>query len=54
MRGNYVYSTILAIPDYPFNASSQTVMYFSEQRAGSPPPIKAWFYPGDNYGHRFV
>jgi LPXTG-motif cell wall-anchored protein len=53
-RGNVVYSTILAIPDYRVNATSKTVMYFSEQRAGSPPPIKAWFYPGDNYGQRFV
>jgi len=54
MRGNHVYSTILALNDYRVNASSKTVMYFSEQKAGSAPPIKAWFYPGDNYGQRFV
>lgn len=54
LRGDHVYSTILAINDYRVNASSKTVMYFSEQKAGSPPPIKAWFYPGDNYGQRFV
>jgi hypothetical protein len=53
-RENHVYTTILAIPDYRVNASSKTVMYFSEQAAGSPPPVKAWFYPGDNYGQRFV
>jgi hypothetical protein len=53
-RGNRVYTTILAIPDYRLNASSKTVMYFSERPAGSPQAIKSWFYPGDNFGHRFV
>lgn len=53
-RGNRVYTTILAIPDYRLNATSKTVMYFSERPAGSPPAVKSWFYPGDNFGHRFV
>ena len=53
-RGDHVYTTILAIPDYRLNATSKTVMYFSERPAGHPPAIKSWFYPGDNYGHRFV
>ena len=49
-----VMSTILAIGDYRLNASSKTVMYFSESAAGSPVALKSWFYPGDNYGERFV
>jgi LPXTG-motif cell wall-anchored protein len=53
-RQNRVYSTILAIPDYRVNAASKTVMYFSERQAGSPVAIKSWFYPGDNFGQRFV
>jgi len=53
-RGDHVYSTILAIPDYRLNASSKTRMYFSERKAGSPAPLKSWFYLGDNFGHRFV
>src|SRR3954469_5217695 len=53
-RGDQVYTTILAIPDYRLNATSKTVMYFSERPAGHPPAIKSWFYPGDNFGHRFV
>lgn len=53
-RGNHIYSTILAIPDYRLNATSKTVMYFSERPSGTPPAIKSWFYPGDNFGHRFV
>jgi len=53
-RQNKVYSTILAIPDYRLNPTSKTVMYFSERKGGAPPAIKSWFYPGDNFGHRFV
>jgi len=54
LRGDHVYSTILALNDYRLNASSKTVMYFTESKTGTPPPIKAWFYPGDNFGQRFV
>src|SRR5437763_420525 len=53
-RGNQVYTTILAIPDYRLNATSKTVMYFSERPSGHPPAIKSWFYPGDNFGHRLL
>jgi hypothetical protein len=54
-RENHVYATILAIPDYRLNATSKTVMYFSETpRGGGPVPLKSWFYPGDNFGQRFI
>jgi len=53
-RGDKLYTTILAIPDYRLNATSKTVMYFSERPSGHPQAIKSWFYPGDNFGHRFV
>jgi hypothetical protein len=49
-----VMSTILTIGDYRLNASSKTVMYFSESPAGTPVALKSWFYPGDNYGNRFI
>jgi hypothetical protein len=49
-----VMSTIMAIGDYRLNASSKTVMYFSESPAGTPVALKSWFYPGDNYGNRFI
>jgi LPXTG-motif cell wall-anchored protein len=54
VREDKVYSTILAIPDYRVNASSKTIMYFTERKAGAPTAIKSWFYPGDNFGQRFV
>jgi hypothetical protein len=58
LRGSKTYATILAIADYRLNASSKTVMYFGEKGLGanadSAVAIKSWFYPGDNYGQRFV
>jgi hypothetical protein len=53
-RQDKVYTSILAINDYRLSASSKTVMYFSERKAGAPVAIKSWFYPGDNFGQRFV
>jgi hypothetical protein len=53
-RENTVYATVMTINDYRLNAGSKTVTYFSESAAGSPPAVKSWFYPGDNYGQRFV
>jgi hypothetical protein len=53
-RGDKTFATILAIPDYRVNATSKTVMYFGESPKGTPVAIKSWFYPGDNFGNRFV
>jgi len=53
-RGDQVLATILAIPDYRLSATSRTVMYFTERASGAPPAVKSWFYPGDNFGNRFV
>ncbi len=52
--GTHVYSTILAIPNYRLRATDKTVMTFRERPAGSPEAIKAWFYPGANWGEEFV
>jgi hypothetical protein len=54
VRENRLYTTVLAIPDYRLNPQSHTVMTFGEVGAGCPPAVKAWFYPGDNSGNRFV
>jgi hypothetical protein len=50
----HVFATILAIPNYRLKATDKTVMTFSERAAGDPQAIRAWFYPGDNYGQEFV
>jgi hypothetical protein len=51
---SHVYATILAIPNYRFRATGKTVMTFGERSTGSPQAIRAWFYPGDNWGQEFV
>jgi hypothetical protein len=51
---SHIYATILAIPNYRLKATDKTVMTFAERAAGDPQAIRAWFYPGDNWGQEFV
>lgn len=51
---SHVYATILAIPNYRLKATDRTVMTFAERAAGDPQAIRAWFYPGENWGQEFV
>jgi hypothetical protein len=50
----HLYGTFLAIPDYRIKPAGKTIITFEERPAGSPEAVKAWFYPGENYGHDFV
>ncbi len=49
-----VYATILAIPNYRLRATGKTVMTFRETPPGQPEVLRAWFYPGKNFGEEFV
>jgi hypothetical protein len=49
-----VYATILAIPNYRLKATGKTVVTFRERPAGQPEALRAWFYPGKNWGEEFV
>jgi hypothetical protein len=51
---NHLYGTFLAIPDYRLKPADKPIVTFEERSAGSPEAVKAWFYPGENYGHDFV
>jgi len=51
---SHLYATILAIPDYRLEPTGRTVINFEERAAQAPEAVKAWFYPGDNYGYEFV
>ena len=53
-RGDHVYATILAIPNYRLKSTDETVMTFRERAAGEPEALRAWFYPGNNWGQEFV
>jgi hypothetical protein len=51
---NHLIGTFLAIPDYRIQPADKPIITFEERPAGSPEAVKAWFYPGENYGHDFV
>jgi len=49
-----VLTTILAIPNYRLRATDKTVITFRERPVGEPVSLKAWFYPGHEWGEQFV
>jgi hypothetical protein len=49
-----IYATILAVPNYRLKATSKTVLTFRETPPGQPDVLRAWFYPGKNFGDEFV
>ncbi|HLY60873.1 MAG TPA: hypothetical protein VKV95_09005 [Terriglobia bacterium] len=51
---NHVFTTILAIPNYRLKPTDKTVMTFKERGEGKPEAIRAWFYPGHQWGEEFV
>lgn len=50
----HVITTILAIPNYRLEPTGKTVFQFWEVPAGQPRALRAWFYPGDNFGQEFA
>jgi hypothetical protein len=53
-RKDHIFASIIAIPNYRLEPTGKTVLTFYEVPAGQPQPVRAWFYPGDNYGQEFV
>jgi hypothetical protein len=52
---DHLYKIILAINNYRLNPTSDSVFKFGEERAnGAPQVLRAWFWPGDNFGQEFV
>lgn len=47
-------TTILAIPNYRLDPKGETVFTFWEMPPGQPRALRAWFYPGDNFGQEFA
>jgi len=50
----HVITTILAVPNYRLQPTGNTVLQYWEVPAGQPRALRAWFYPGDNFGQEFV
>jgi hypothetical protein len=51
---NHLYGTFLTIPNYRLQPAGKPIITFEERAAGAPEAVRAWFYPGENYGHEFV
>ncbi|MGA2713812.1 MAG: hypothetical protein ABSG41_11965 [Bryobacteraceae bacterium] len=52
--GKTVITTILAVPNYRLKPTGKSVFQFWETPAGQPQQMRAWFYPGDNFGQEFA
>jgi hypothetical protein len=52
--GTHIIATILAINNYRLEPTGETVMKFRETPGDAPEALRAWFYPGDNFGQEFV
>lgn len=50
---SHLIDTIIAIPDYRLQPTSNSQFVFWETPTGSVNALRAWFYPGDNYGQEF-
>jgi hypothetical protein len=47
-------TTVLAIPNYRLEPTGKTQFQFWETPPGQPKALRAWFYPGDNFGQEFA
>ncbi len=52
--GTHIFATILAINNYRLQPTGETVVKFVERSGDNPEALKAWFYPGDDFGQEFV
>jgi hypothetical protein len=50
----HLYGTFLAVADQRLQPSDRAIITFEERAGSSPEAVKAWFYPGEDYGHEFV
>jgi len=53
-REDQLYTTVLAIANYRLFPKDKTTFSFWETPRGNPVALKAWFFPGDNWGQEFV
>ena len=51
---SHIIATVLAINNYRLRPTGDTVVKFAERSGDNPEALKAWFYPGDNFGQEFV
>jgi LPXTG-motif cell wall-anchored protein len=50
---SHLIGTVMAIPNYRIQPTGSTHFTFWETPPGTAKAMRAWFYPGDNYGQEF-
>src|SRR5579862_1649745 len=53
-EGTHLVTKVMAVPNLRLRPTGKTVFQFWETPAGQPKALRAWFYPGDNFGQEFV
>jgi hypothetical protein len=53
-RQSQILATVNTSPTFRQEPPDKTIIVFYEAPAGQPEPIKAWLYPGDQYGREFI
>jgi hypothetical protein len=49
-----IVTTVFGIPNERLRPTGKSVFAFWETPAGQPKALRAWFYPGDNFGQEFA
>jgi hypothetical protein len=49
----HLITTVMAIPNYRIQPTGKSRFMMWETPAGNPRALRAWFYPGDNFGQEF-
>jgi len=50
---SHIIDTVMAIPNYRLQPTGHSRFTFWETPPGAAPALRAWFYPGDNFGQEF-
>jgi hypothetical protein len=50
----HLITTVQGIPTSRMETPDKTILQLQERPSGQPEALKAWFYPGDNFGIEFV
>lgn len=50
----HLYGNFLSIPEQRAEPTDSPVVTLEESKPGNPEEVKAWFYPGEDIGHKFL
>jgi len=53
-KDDHLITTVLAVPNLRLRRTGKSVFAFWEVPAGQPKALRAWFYPGEEFGQEFA